>query len=85
MLLFLGSQIGKLDSWVKGDLLLIDHEHSRGIIVHIPDNHRHLGKSCSLGGMGSAMSGDDLIAAIFQRSCDQRCQDAKLCDTFSRS
>ena len=63
----------------------IDHEHRGGIIIHLPYQNRNLRKPCQLSSMGTAMSGDDLITAAFQRSGDQRRQHTVLCDALRRS
>ena len=60
----------------------IDHEHRGGIIIHLPYQNRNLRKPCHFSSMGTAMPGDDLITAAFQRPRNQRRQHTVLCNAL---
>ena len=61
------------------------HQHRCGVVIHIPYQNRHLRKPCQFSGMSTAVSGNDFVSAMIERSGNQWSQDTVFCDAFRRS
>lgn len=82
-------KIRVVKSWVQADAESITDEIDEFDALwnntNVPDQHRYFRKACHFSSMGAAVSGDDLVSAIIQRPCNQRCQHTVLGNAFRRS
>ena len=63
----------------------VDHQHRCSVIIHIPYQNRHLRKPCQFSGMSTAVSGNDFVSAMIERSGNQWSKNAILRDAFGCS